>query len=329
MNAAIADRRAKTALSLKTGLFAELAAAEAAVTQTAYEAIHAGRALESERCNASHILAARQRLSDQDPSSPPSRSSSSLPLDSTSPLRCPSRPVSLAASSPPERLGSPSHSSCWRKPADSCSISEEDIYGTVGVQQLAPSRPADTEDEPDEGGDTDIAAVSVPGKYSSSYTPAVWAGMTAAARATHVQVVRAAKESAKLELESLEDQASADAVATAKRNVSTALCRLAATTSLKDNLRAKLVAAESAIILTAHNATFTGQALDSEKRRASRILADRQRLSTQDLSSLPSWPSSPPRHQYTKRSSKCPRTANRGISEMDPAAAVLPTHQET
>ena len=83
-----------------------------------------------------------------------------------------------------------------------------------------------------------------------------------------------------LELESLEHQASADAVAIAKRNVATAVRRARAAISLKDSLRAQLVIAESTIMQTADKAAVAGQALDSERRRASRILADRRRFSS-------------------------------------------------
>lgn len=293
-NAATASRRAMAALSFKTSLHAQLMAADAAIIQTAHEATLAGRALDSERCSASRILAARQHWCDQDISSPFSRNSSSLRWHCTSPPEPPTEPTSLAASSP-ERSGSPPHYACWPTPAESCRVSE-DRYGAI-YQQLAPSRAADTKKElpsyeSDKGSDTDTSedsAPSMPGKYCWTHTPAIWAGMTSTARAAHSEVVRAAKETANLEQESLEQQASADAVAIAKRNVATAVRRAGAAVSLKDSLRAQLAAAESAVIRTADKATVAGQALDSEKRRASCILANRWRLSSQDPSHPPGW----------------------------------------
>lgn len=318
-NAVTATHRAQVALSLKNSLHAQLVAAESAVIQTAHEAIVAGRALDSERCIASGILAARKHLSDGDSPSPFSRSLSSLRWHCTSPPEPPTGPTSLAASSLPECLGSPPHYTCWPTPAESCRISEYDRYDKMDTQQLAPSRPADTEEkilshEPDEGSSTDtseVSASSTPGKYAWTHTPAVWAGMTATARAAHVEAVRAAKESANLVQESLVHQASADAVAIAMRNVATAARRSAAAISLKDSLRAQLVAAESTVVKTADNATFARKDLDSEKARSSRILADRQRLSSQDPSPPSSWSSSPPRRDKTKQSSKRPRSASR------------------
>lgn len=201
-NAATATRRAMVALSLKTSLLAQLTAADSAIIQTAHEATLAGRALDSERCSASRILAARQHWSDQDISSPFSRNSSSLRWHCTSPAEPPTGPSSLAASSP-ERLGSSPHYACWPTPAESCGASEDDRYGAID-QQLAPSRPADTKEElpsyePDKGSGTDTSedsAPSMPGKYCWTHTPAIWAGMTATARAAHSEVARAAKEAA-------------------------------------------------------------------------------------------------------------------------------------
>ena len=322
-NTVTATRRAQVALSLKTSLRTQLVAANLEVFQTAQEATLAGRALDSERCSASRILAARQHLSDGGPSSSFSRGSSSLSWHCTSPPEYPTGPTSLAASSRPDCLGSPPHYTCRPTPGESCLLSEDGRYGTMDLQQLASSPPADIEEdilshEPDKGSSTDtseVSASSMPGKYAWAHTPAVWAGMTATARAAHVEVVRAAKDSANLVQESLEHQASSDAVAIATRSVATAMRRSAAAISLKDSLRAQLEAAESTVIQTADKAAFAGQDLDSEKARASRILADRQRVSSQDPSPPFSWSSSPPRLDETKQSSKRPRSASKILAD--------------
>lgn len=98
----------------------------------------------------------------------------------------------------------------------------------------------------------------MPEKYARAFTPAAWAGMTATARATHMRVVRAAEEAAKVEQESLENQASAGATAIAETNAAIAARRSRRALCRKANLHAQLAAAESAIVQTADMAAFAG-----------------------------------------------------------------------
>lgn len=190
-NAATTTRRAKATLSLKTSLHAQLVAVKSAVIQTAHEATFAGRALDSEICSASRIMAARQYLSDGNAFPLFSRSSSSLRWHCTSPPEPPTGPTSPAASPRPECLDSPPHYACWPTSEESCRIFEDDRCDTIDLKQLAPSRPTDTEGkvlshEPEIGSGTDnsqVSASSMSGKYAWTHTPAVSAGMTVTAHA--------------------------------------------------------------------------------------------------------------------------------------------------
>ena len=190
-----------------------------------------------------------------------------------------------------------------------------DEHSTTGNRRLATPRSADTEEEfwdceHDKGGGNDTAGTpvpSVPDKDACTHPPAVWAAMTPTARTAHHRVVRAAKRAAERKEVSLEDQASVDAVAIAKRNAATAARRAKVALALKTSLHAQLVAAESAIVQTTNEATFAYQALDSERCGASRILAARQRLSGRDARSPLRWSSSLRWHSCLLYTSPSPR----------------------